>query len=188
VWFIDTPGFPASPMSSEVLSKYAVVETLYQDDRAKVCRAVREAGGKVVVLKVIDSRRCRPGDLQRLAHEYEIGKPLDLRAAVRPLALETHGEMPTLVLEDFKGEPLERLLGVPTAVDRLLALATRMAEGLAEIHGQGVVHKDLKPKNILVHRSSLEVKISDFGLATRLPREQHSSSSSASSRPWPSCG
>src|SRR5262249_33534039 len=77
-----------------------------------------------------------------------------------------------LVLEDFGGQSLDGLLGMPMGVGRFLPLAIRIAGATAEIHAQGVVHKDLKPQNILVHPSSGEVKIADFGLASRLPREQ----------------
>jgi predicted ATPase/signal transduction histidine kinase len=123
------------------------------------------------VLKVVDPRRCRDRDLERLRHEYETGASLDLPAIARPLGLDTYEGMPALVLEDFGGEPLDHLRGKPMAVGRFLELAARIAGAVAALHERGVVHKDLKPENVLVHPVSGEVKLVDLGIATRLARE-----------------
>src|SRR6185369_10634844 len=64
-----------------------------------------------------------------------------------------------------------RQIGAPMAVDRFLPLAVRIAEALAVLHLQGIIHKDLKPQNILVNPQTSEVKLADLGLASRLPRE-----------------
>src|SRR6266542_2680772 len=78
-----------------------------------------------VILKVLDPRRCRPRALERQKKEYEVGRTLDLPTVARPRALETYQGLPTLVIADFGGEPLDRLLGVPMPVERFLALAVR---------------------------------------------------------------
>jgi predicted ATPase/signal transduction histidine kinase len=153
-------------------SHYAVAEPLFQDGRKTLWRATRIGDGLLVVIKALDSRGCRPKDIETLRHEYEIGTSLDLRATVKPLALEAHEGMLALVFEDFGGQPLDRLIAGPMAMERFLELAVRIADAVADLHGQGVVHKDLKPENILVHPATLEVKLADLGLATRLPREQ----------------
>jgi predicted ATPase/signal transduction histidine kinase/tRNA A-37 threonylcarbamoyl transferase component Bud32 len=155
-------------------------ETLHRGSGTTLYRALAafsEDDHRSVILKVLDPRRCRQQDLERLRHEYETGTSLDTRAIVRPLALETYQGMPALLLEDFGGQPLDRLLGAstpgtPMPVERFLDLAVRIAGAVSELHRQGVVHKDLKPGNILVHPATLEVKLGDLGLATRLPRER----------------
>jgi predicted ATPase/signal transduction histidine kinase/tRNA A-37 threonylcarbamoyl transferase component Bud32 len=151
---------------------YAVTETLVQDSRKTLSRATRVADGRPVVLKALDPRRCRPKDVEQLRREYEIGKSLDLRAIVKPLALETSQDMQALVLEDFGGQPLDGFIAGPMATEKFLELAIRIASAIADLHQQGVIHKDLKPANILIHPVTLEVKLTDLGLATRLPREQ----------------
>jgi predicted ATPase/signal transduction histidine kinase len=155
---------------------YQVTETLYQDEGKTVYRALRAgADPRPVVLKVLDPRRCRERDLERLRHEYETGAPLDLQTIVRPLSMESYQGMPALVLEDCGGEPLDRLLGAlgaPMPLERFLVLASRIAGAVADLHGRGLVHRDLKPANLLVHPTTFEVRIADLGLASRLPREQ----------------
>ncbi len=151
---------------------YTVTEVLGHGSRTTLYRALRNADGCSVVLKVLDPRRSRPKDLERLKHEHEIGELLAIPAVVRPLALATYRGMPALVLEDFGGQSLDRLLGVPMAVDRVLALAIRISMAVADVHERGVVHKDLKPHNLILDLATGEVKIADLELASQLPRER----------------
>ena len=79
-----------------------------------------------------------------------------------------------LVLEDAGGEPLDRLLGAPMEVGRFLRLAIGIAVALGKLHQRGLVHKDIKPANILVNSATGEVRLTGFGIASRLPRERQS--------------
>ncbi|MDC0676285.1 sensor histidine kinase [Sorangium atrum] len=151
---------------------YTVTGTLHEGQRVSLLRAVRSADGLPVVLKVLDPRRSRPKDIEHLKHEYAIGKALDHEAVVTPLALETYEGLPALVLEDFGGEPLDRFIGAPMKDERFLDLAVRIAACVAAIHEQEVIHKNLKPQNILVNTATGQVKLADFGLASGLSREQ----------------
>jgi serine/threonine protein kinase len=83
--------------------------------------------------------------------------------------METHEARLRLSTEDFGGVPLARLLGQPLDVGRFLALASQLAGALADVHAQGIVHKDLKPSNILIHPHTGAVKLIDFGIAAQLP-------------------
>ncbi|MGK3985812.1 AAA family ATPase [Sorangium sp. So ce136] len=152
---------------------YTITESLAHGSRSTLYRAIRNADGCSVVLKVLDPQRSRPKDIERLKNEFEIGKLLDSAAVVKPLALETYQGMPALVLEDFGGRSLGELLGgTPMPMERLLPLAMAIVRAVSEIHQAGIVHKDLKPDNILVNPASFELKLADFGLASQVPREQ----------------
>ena len=130
---------------------YRVTELLHKSDRLSLYRALHEPDRVPVILKVLDPRHSRPRDLAQLKNEYALGTSLDTEAVVRPLSLEIDRESPMLVLADFGGEPLSRLVGVPMAPDRFLPLAVRIAEALAALHQQEIIHKDLKPQNILIN-------------------------------------
>ena len=152
---------------------YTITACLSQGSRYSLLRAFSNADGCPVVLKVLGPQRSRPKDLEQLKNEFEIGSQIDSAAVIKPLALETYQGMPALVLEDFGGQSLGELLGgTPMPVDRFLLLAIAIVTALLEIHRAGIVHKDIKPSNILVNPASIEVKLTDFGLASRLPREQ----------------
>jgi predicted ATPase/GAF domain-containing protein len=150
---------------------YTITETLHQGGSTTLLRALRGGDRQPVILEVIDPRLCREEDLRRLRREYEAGRSLDVPAVVRPIALEPIDGMLALVLEDFGGVPLERLLGTPMPIGRFLDLAIRLAGALSELHQAGLVHRDLKPENVLVHPATGEVKLVALGIASRIPRE-----------------
>jgi serine/threonine protein kinase len=112
--------------------------------------------------------------LDRLSHEYELKDELDGAWAVRPLDFVHDGGRTVLVLDDEGGEPLDRLLGVPIEVGHFLCLAIGIAAALGKLHQRGLVHKDIKPANILVNGATGEVRLTGFGIASRLPRERQS--------------
>ncbi|WP_437733552.1 sensor histidine kinase [Sorangium sp. So ce1335] len=151
---------------------YTITGTLHEGGRTRLLRAVRSADGRPVILKVIDPRSGRSQDIERLQHEHAMGKALRHDAFVRPLAIETFEGMPALVMEDFGGESLDRIIDGPMSAGRFLELAVRIAACVAELHQEDVLHRDLKPHNILVNATTGEVKLIDFGLACRLSREQ----------------
>ena len=153
------------------VSTYTISALLSRGTRASVYRALRDEDGRRVVLKVPDPQCSRARDLAQLKHEYKLGSSLDTAAVIKPLALATYEGIPALVLEDFGGESLAGLLGAPMPVERFLPLAFRIAGAVADVHQHGVVHKDLKPDNFIVDRLTGEVKITDFGVASQVPRE-----------------
>jgi hypothetical protein len=112
-----------------------------------------------------------PATLDRLAHEYSLRDELDGAWAARPLELVRDRGQATLVLEDPGGELLGGLLGAPMEVGRFLRLATGVAAALGKVHQRGLIHKDIKPANILVNDGE-EVRLTGFGIASRLVRER----------------
>jgi PAS domain S-box-containing protein len=112
--------------------------------------------------------------LDRLTHEFELKDELDVAWAVRPLDLVREGAETMLVLEDAGGEPLDRLLDAPMEVGRFLRTATPIAAALGKLHQRGLVHKDIKPANILVNGATGDVRLTGFGIASRLMRERQS--------------
>jgi PAS domain S-box-containing protein len=113
-------------------------------------------------------------NLDRLTHEYGLKDELGGTWAVRPLELVSDAGRTMLVFEDAGGEPLERLLGAPVEIGRFLSLAIPIASALGKIHQRGLVHKDIKPANILLNEATGEVRLTGFGIASRFARERQS--------------
>jgi PAS domain S-box-containing protein len=127
--------------------------------------------GVLVVLPA--SEQPAPGTLERLTREYSFKDELDSTWAVRPLELVQDRGRAVLVLEDPGGELLSRYIGTPMEIERFLRIAVRVAASLGKMHQRGLIHKDIKPANILVDQAGGEqVRLTGFGTASRLPRER----------------
>jgi serine/threonine protein kinase len=91
---------------------------------------------------------------------------------VWPLELVRERGRTMLVLEDPGGEPLARLLGAPMEVGSCLRLAIGIVAALGKVHQRGLVHKNIKPAHILVNSADGQVRLTGFGIASRLPRKR----------------
>src|SRR6478609_7154793 len=141
-------------------------QILFEDGERVFCRGWRVGGDgdRSAVLVVLPAaKHPSPSSLDRLTHEYGLKDELDEAWAVRPLELVRDGGRTMLVLEDPGGEPLDLLLNAPMEVERFLRLAISIAVALGKLHRQGLMHKDIKPANILVNGATGAVKFTGFG-------------------------
>jgi predicted ATPase/signal transduction histidine kinase len=110
--------------------------------------------------------------LNRLEHEYMLRADLDSAWAARPIELSRHDNRLALVLEDPGGALLDRLLGQPLGITQFLRTGMSLAWALRQAHARGIIHKDIKPANILVNVASGGAWLTGFGIASRLPYER----------------
>ncbi|MEA3120626.1 MAG: hypothetical protein QOH33_163, partial [Paraburkholderia sp.] len=151
------------------------LRVVWEDGDRVFCRGWRLAanGSRSAVLAVLPAaQHPSTASLNRLAHEYGLKDEIGGAWAVRPLELGREGGQTMLVLEDPGGEPLERLLGAPMGVGSCLRVAIGIVAALGKVHQHGLVHKDIKPANILVNCTDDQVRLTGFGIASRLPRER----------------
>jgi PAS domain S-box-containing protein len=132
----------------------------------------RGSGNGLPPLLLITAEKASLGCLNRLQHEYKLAADLDAAWAVQPIELSRHRNRAALVLEDPGGTLLDRLLGQPLGTTAFLRIAISLAWALREAHAHGLIHKDLKPANILVDVASSRVWLTGFGIAARVPRER----------------
>jgi PAS domain S-box-containing protein len=131
----------------------------------------RGSGNGLAPILLVAAEETSLGCVERLEHEYALKSELDADWAAQPVALTHYNDRMTLVLEDPGGAPLDRLLGRPLEVSHFLRIAIRLAGTLRRVHERGLIHKDIKPANILVDPTSGGVWLTGFGIASRLPRE-----------------
>jgi len=150
-------------------------QVLWEDGDRVLCRGWRQGanGDRNAVLTLLPvAEHPTRASLERLAHAYALRDELDGAWAVRPLALVREHGRTMLVLEDPGGEPLARQIGAPMQVETFLRLGLGISAALGKLHRSGLVHKDLKPAKILIDCPDGQVRLTGFGLASRLPRER----------------
>lgn len=153
------------------LSEYSL-ECLRDDGEFILYRGRAKQPDPLSVLVLTpSSTRPRAETLKKIGHEYALRNDLDAAWAVRPVALSERGEQVTLVLEDPGGATLDEFLSGPMEMTQFLELAVGLTSALAELHKRELIHKDVKPSNILVNSGTGEVRLTGFGIASRLRRE-----------------
>src|SRR5260370_26302049 len=154
-------------------SKY-VLEPVREGAGFTLYRGRKHGNPSPVLALALTSEQPLPQVLRRLEHEYSLAAELDPGWAARPLALDRHEGRTILVLEDPGGEPLDLILardqGQPLDLTRVLRIAIGLATALGQVHRRGLIHKDIKPANVLVDDNG-NVWLTGFGIASRLPHE-----------------
>jgi predicted ATPase len=163
------------------LAGYRIVEEIARSPTTVVYRALvngLELGAEhsSVIIKLLSSIDPTAQELVNFCNQYRISKNLDLPGVVRVYSLEEFGTLSqrgyALVMEDFGGVSLDlyyREFGI--AFPDLLKIGIQLADTLQAIGQQGIIHKDIKPQNILINPITKQVKLIDFGIASLLPRE-----------------
>ena len=147
------------------------LQVLFEDGGVVFCRGWRNGAGSAALALLPVSEQPSSATLDRLAHEYSLKEELDGTWAVRPLELVRDRGRMVLVLDDPGGELLSGLLGVPMDVGSFLRIAVGVAAAVGKAHQRGLVHKDIKPANVLVNGDG-KIRLTGFGMASRLPRER----------------
>jgi len=139
------------------LSQY-VLEVLRRDEEFVLYRGEppNEPCSPSVLLLAPASLRPTPEALKKIEHEYSLRDELDSAWAVRSLALSKHRGQMALVLEDPGGEILDRFLPGPMEMTRFLHFAVGIATALSRLHEKGLIHKNVRPANVLVNPATEE--------------------------------
>ena len=151
------------------------LQPLWDDGERLYCRTWRNnaQGVQQALMAVLPAtEHPAPATFSRLAHEFALKDYLDGAWAARPLELvRSHGRT-LLLLESQSTSTLDSLLGEPLELGTFLRLASAITHALGRLHERGLVHKDIKPANILLDPVTEQVWLTGFGIASRLPRER----------------
>jgi diguanylate cyclase (GGDEF)-like protein len=140
-----------------------------------VCSA-ETAQGERVVLKVLDNEQPSLELLARWRHEFAVLQSIQSPWVIRAKALVPVERRLVLVLEPFGPYNLAQLIERRLLdLRERLTLALQLVQALSDVHAAHLVHGDIAPKNILVDLAALQLKLCDFGLASRLDQEQRRS-------------
>jgi PAS domain S-box-containing protein len=136
-----------------------------QEPRRSVSRS------RVLVLSPV-AEHPAPEILKWLEHAYSLREELDPTWAARPIGIARHWDRSVLILEDPGGVPLDQLPGRPLDLAYWLRLAIGLSTAIGHLHQRGIIHKDIKPANILVNPVTSQCWLRGFLIASRLRRER----------------
>ncbi|MCC5899213.1 MAG: AAA family ATPase [Phormidium sp. BM_Day4_Bin.17] len=160
-----SPAFPHLP-------GYTLLKQLYLGSRTVTYRGIQQRDRRPVVIKLLRTERPSFADLMQFRNQYAIAKSLDSPGILQPLSLDPAGHRYALIMEDWGGVSLNNYSqDHPLELAQTLAIAIQVAQILQDIHQQRIIHKDIKPANLLIHPQTQQIKLIDFSIASQLDKE-----------------
>jgi predicted ATPase/signal transduction histidine kinase/serine/threonine protein kinase len=155
------------------LPGYQISESIYEGTRTLVYRGIRVSDSLRVAIKFLRNEYPSFSELVQFRNQYAITKNLNLTGIVQPLSLERSGNGYALVMEDLGAISLDKTLAKNESLDleSCLEIAIQLADILQELDRNRIIHKDIKPANILIQPETKDVQLIDFSIASLLPKE-----------------
>jgi predicted ATPase/signal transduction histidine kinase len=151
---------------------YRIDKEIYTNPHTVIYRGMQLEEQKPVILKTLTPTYPTPAQIAQLLHEAEILKDLNFPGIVKLYKLEKYNHFPVLILEDFGGISLKDFLSNnQIELQQFLQIGIKLAETIGQLHEHHIIHKDIKPSNIIVNIETGDVKIADFAIASLLPGE-----------------
>ncbi|MEH2360297.1 AAA family ATPase [Nostoc sp.] len=152
---------------------YQVNEELYNGSRTLVYRGYRETDSLRVVIKLLKNPYPSFSELVQFRNQYTIAKNLNSPLIIQTYSLEPYQNGYALVMEDFGGISLKEWVTGESLrnLTEFLQIAIALCNTLDILYHQRIIHKDIKPANILINPETKQVKLIDFSIASLLPRE-----------------
>ncbi|MEH2132328.1 MAG: AAA family ATPase [Nostoc sp.] len=155
---------------------YKVSEELYNGSRTLVYRGYRETDSLPVVIKLLKNPYPSFSELLSFRNQYTIAKNLNSPLIVQTYSLEPYQNGYALVMEDFGGISLKNYFTSNqtryiASGEEFLEIAIALCNTLDILYRERIIHKDIKPANILINPETRQVKLIDFSIASLLPRE-----------------
>ncbi len=152
---------------------YQVSEELYNGSRTLVYRGYREADFLPVVIKLLKNLYPTFSELVQFRNQYTIIKNLHDTGIIQTYTLEPYQNGYILVMEDFGGISLKDYFANNNvaSLNEFLQIAISLCDALDILSRHRIIHKDIKPANILINPETKQIKLIDFSIASLLPRE-----------------
>jgi len=154
------------------IANYHGHELIHESDRTAVYRGQNMENGKPIVIKLMGNQYPSFRELVQFRNQYAISKNLDLENIIKTYALERYENRYALIMEDMGGVSLaEYQARVSLCMSEFLNIAIQLSEIIHQLHNNYIIHKDIKPANILIHPETKQVKLIDFSISSLLPKE-----------------
>jgi predicted ATPase/GAF domain-containing protein/tRNA A-37 threonylcarbamoyl transferase component Bud32 len=154
------------------ISGYKITEKVNEGRASVVYRGVDEHNHSFI-LKVLKTDSTSQSEVEKLNSEYEIIKQIDSEGIIKVYGLKNTHENIVLILEDFKGISIKNYIKKINFfnVEAFLEIAIKIVESVEELHKNNIIHKDLKPHNLLFNPETGQIKLIDFGSSSMITKE-----------------
>ncbi|EPG74901.1 kinase domain protein [Leptospira fainei serovar Hurstbridge str. BUT 6] len=156
-----------------MISGYEIKEEIHKGGNVSVYRGNKTDTSDPVIIKIHSNEYPSVQDISKFKREYEIGAGIHSFGVIRYYGIEKYKNSFAIVMEDCGAISLNKIIK-DLNLDLSLKISIKIVEALGEIHKINIIHKDIKPSNIIVNLQTGSVKIIDFGIASRLTQENAS--------------
>ncbi|MEG4801523.1 AAA family ATPase [Microcoleus sp. ARI1-B5] len=157
------------------ISGYEIREKIYDGVRTVVYRGIRNREQKPVIVKIIREEHPTLEQITNLRQEFILTQNLDCAGIVKTYRLETYQNSFALILEDFGGQSFYEFMAANRlSLSEFLRVAIALSETLIYLHQVPIIHKDIKPSNIIINPATGKVKLTDFSISSRLELKNQS--------------
>ncbi|WP_414624883.1 protein kinase domain-containing protein [Calothrix sp. CCY 0018] len=162
------------------ISGYRIIEQIHLSNQTVIYRGIREKDYKPVVIKLMRNEYPTSQEITQFRNQYLLSKNLNIPSIVKSYSLEKYNKSYALIMEDFGGIALSNEIerwafdGIRKSSDFInyfLDISIKIVSAIYELHRHQIIHKDIKPDNILINSNTKEIKITDFSISTILPKE-----------------
>ncbi|MEH2171389.1 ATP-binding sensor histidine kinase [Nostoc sp.] len=157
---------------------YRIIKQLYSGKKTLVYQAIREKDRQSVILKLMRNEDPNFAEINQFHNQYTITQNLEIPGIIKPINLEKSHNRYVIVMEDFGGIALnlwqqekQKKGNHSVSLSEFFDIAIEISATLEQLHRHRIIHKDIKPANILIHPITGKTKIIDFSIATLLPKE-----------------
>ncbi|WP_333231923.1 AAA family ATPase [Microcoleus sp. AT9_A2] len=158
-----------------ILSGYEIIENIYEGVRTVVYRGIRNRDRQLVIVKIIKNDYPSLEQITNLRQEFIITQNLECEGIVKTYKLENYQNSLALILEDFGGLSLYHFMAANNmSITEWLRVAIALSETLIYLHQVPIIHKDIKPSNIIINPATGKVKLTDFSISSRLELKNQS--------------
>ncbi|MGB3535613.1 MAG: AAA family ATPase [Microcoleaceae cyanobacterium] len=164
------------PTNSLPFQNYEIIDNIHVGSKTLVYRARRISNQQSVILKILRNQYPTLNELIQFKNQYNIIHNLNITGIVQPTALESESNKLILVMPDDGSISLSqylkaRYLSLTERIDMGLEVGLKLAQTLENLYQNRIIHKDIKPQNIIIQPETKVINLIDFSIASQLLQE-----------------
>jgi len=155
------------------ITGYQILSQIAETASCYIYHATKMEDDIPVVIKTPKGDLTDARTFAQLHHAYAVASDIEIPGVIKHLALERTSNRIALIMEYFSQTTLKKLINSGRLnLEQALKIGIQLANTLDDLHRKKIIHKDIKPSNILINPETFDIKVIDFGISTRLSLEK----------------